>query len=105
MKYLEWLREHKPGTMPWINRRGGWAKLKPKVKRAIKQKIREGRCAVERDTPEGVALKIKAERHRYQAHAKYEYRKALKRRNGSQGAASAVRHIDPASVDVGRYLK
>jgi hypothetical protein len=45
------------------------------VKRAIKQQIREGSCAVAQDTPEGVAPKIKAERHRYQAHARYEYRK------------------------------
>jgi hypothetical protein len=86
--------------MQWINNRGGWGKLKPKVKRAIKQQIREGRRAIEQDTPEGIALKIKAERHRYQAHARYEYRKALKRRDGSQGAASAVRRIDPASVDI-----
>jgi hypothetical protein len=75
------------------------------VKRAIKQQAREGRRALEQDTPEGIALKIEAERYRYQAHARYEYRKALRRRNGSQGAASAVRHIDPASIDMSRYLK
>jgi hypothetical protein len=29
----------------------------------------------------------------------------LKRRDGSQGAASAVRRIDPASIDVAEYLE
>jgi hypothetical protein len=45
-------------------------------------------------------------RRRYLLRAAGEYGKALtKRRYGTLGAASAVRHIDPASIDVGRYLK
>jgi hypothetical protein len=48
---------------------------------------------------------IKQARRRYLLQAAGEYKKALKRRDGTQGAASAVRHIDPASIDLAECLK
>jgi hypothetical protein len=47
----------------------------------------------------------KRARRQYLLRIAGEYKKAIKRRDGSQGAASRVRHIDPASIDVERYLK
>jgi hypothetical protein len=49
--------------------------------------------------------KAKRAHRRYLLQAAGEYKKALKRRDGSQGAASAVRRIDPASIDVAEYLE
>jgi hypothetical protein len=114
MKYMQWLEQYKPGTAQWINNRGGWDKLKPKAKRAIKQQIREqrramgiagswvvDRIAVDQEV-EGIITRA---RRRYLLQAASERRKALIQRDGSQGAASAVRRIDPLSIDVSQYLK
>ena len=49
--------------------------------------------------------KAKQAQRRYLLQAASEYNKAVQRKHGSQGAASDVRHIDPASIDVGQYLK
>ena len=46
---------------------------------------------------------IKRARRRYLLTAGAAYKEAVRRRQGSQGAASAVRHIDPATVDLSRY--
>ena len=52
-RVMQWLEEHKPGTAQWITRRGGWDRLSPKAKRAIKYQMRQARREAKRSAQQG----------------------------------------------------